>query len=373
MLARHVAAAAIAAALVSGCYSPSFRECAVACGANGECPGGSTCGADGFCHGARASQDCRELPGGDAGTSDPDAPLPEMCAAPMLLVSIENLSGSGGGRLARFSIDGQGFSRCADLPLASPQPLALAFVPPNRVAVAGREAVTLLDAETGETVWSSPFDADVVPRDALVVEEGALLRLAVGLDDPQSIDDIDPIELFDLDSGDPVGTFRPGLSTRGVARNPRAPGFLLRLRPGSFAAAEVDPFSGEILDDPPYVRDRSDSTLRTIAASFDRPPRIAWTGVRLSDDRDGVFYLSDPDTGASDQVALGPVRCDDAERSYLQAIPDTVVATRFFTVAEQGQVRQVLRFSSTGGACDLLLDGASLGPSTRIADLALIE
>jgi hypothetical protein len=40
----------VTALLVAGCYSPSIRDCSIACGADGSCPSGASCGADGLCH-----------------------------------------------------------------------------------------------------------------------------------------------------------------------------------------------------------------------------------------------------------------------------------------------------------------------------------
>jgi hypothetical protein len=250
----------------------------------------------------------------------------------------------------------------------------MAWVPPTRLAVASRTGLDLIDLETDESVFSSPFDTTVNPVDAAILEQGPLTTLAVSLFNPQTVDDIDPVNIHDLETGALLDSFDTGVSTRGVTRNPRDPSLLLRLRSDLFAAAELDPVSGAVFDTPPYVRARTDSVLRSIAASHGRPPRIAWTGIRLSDDRDGVFYFNDPDTGGDDNIALGPVRCGDGiDRTYLRAIPDPTQNTRFFAIAEEGGERAVLRFASTGGPCDVVLDGAILGGDGRISNLAAVE
>lgn len=372
--------ALLAVPWVASCYSPSFVECQVACGVGDDCPSGTSCGGDGFCHG-RGNEDviCPGPPPGDAGSDGggpvPDGPLPVDCPTPMLLVSIESFDNAGG-HVARFSLAGGDFTRCSDLTgqgTLDDQPLALAFVAPDRVAVAGRDKLDLIDANSDAVIWTSPFLATQVPLDALLVGEGPMSRIAVGLFNPQTTNDLDPVELFDLADGQPAGNLDTGISTRSVARDPRNPSLMLRLRPDMFSAAELDPFTGDQLDNPPYVAARSDSLLRTVQASFSRPPRIAWTGVRLNDNREGVYYLNDPDKGDNDQLPLGPIRCDDLDRTYLRAIPDPTLNTRFFAVSELDGSRQVVRFKSTGGACDVVLDGDELGPSRRIADLVAVE
>jgi hypothetical protein len=40
----------VAALTLAGCYSPSIRDCSVACARDLSCPAGTTCGADGLCH-----------------------------------------------------------------------------------------------------------------------------------------------------------------------------------------------------------------------------------------------------------------------------------------------------------------------------------
>jgi hypothetical protein len=65
-----LAAAAIAvAALASGCYQPSLRDCTVTCTGADDCAGDQVCGSDGYCALPEMAGNC-----GDAGGATADAP-----------------------------------------------------------------------------------------------------------------------------------------------------------------------------------------------------------------------------------------------------------------------------------------------------------
>ncbi len=67
-----VASTVIVLTMTTGCFSPSFSECAVQCGDQGSCPSGTSCLADGVCH-ASASDSLCSAPFEDSGNATPDA------------------------------------------------------------------------------------------------------------------------------------------------------------------------------------------------------------------------------------------------------------------------------------------------------------
>jgi hypothetical protein len=57
------------AAVVTACFSPQYRDCALACGANGACPDGLQCGEDGWCRLDRRAPACATLVNPDGSTA----------------------------------------------------------------------------------------------------------------------------------------------------------------------------------------------------------------------------------------------------------------------------------------------------------------
>lgn len=82
MSLRGSIAAAAAIALVSACYSPELRDCAVQCGPAGACADGLECGDDGFCHTPGSTDMCAAVDAGAtvADTADADPALPDATA-----------------------------------------------------------------------------------------------------------------------------------------------------------------------------------------------------------------------------------------------------------------------------------------------------
>lgn len=72
-------AAAAAALVLAGCYSPAVRDCTVSCQAPGDCAAGQVCGTDGMCAAPDVAGHCA-LVAPDAGVRV-DAPAPPRDAA----------------------------------------------------------------------------------------------------------------------------------------------------------------------------------------------------------------------------------------------------------------------------------------------------
>ncbi len=88
----------LAGLLLAGCYSPSLRDCTVACSSPGDCAGDQVCGNDGLCAAPGVAGQCGSLPNApiDAGLVDAepiepppgDAMPPPPDAPPGAMVSL---------------------------------------------------------------------------------------------------------------------------------------------------------------------------------------------------------------------------------------------------------------------------------------------
>ncbi|MBS1120439.1 MAG: hypothetical protein H6Q90_2667 [Deltaproteobacteria bacterium] len=350
-----------------GCW-PTLPNCAVQCGANDLCPDETACGTDGFCHtSATIDQDCTVAIDGSV---PPDSF--STCTPPILLVAVQDLTQQAVGRVLRFSIRNDGVTRCVgDLTgkdTLPTDPRALAWVPPDKVAVLSEQQIHLLDVQTNEQEWAAPISNSFgIPIDATLIGTDTP-SLLVGLLSKTS-SDLRFLETHRLDTGAFVDATT--LTTTGLARmtrNARDPSRMLTLKPGAFAAAEIDPVTGD-LQASPLVAEQPDTTLRTINSLFAPPVVLAWTGRQAADPRDGVFYFRD------ELGFLGPVRCDTSDRTYVDAVlnPDRSVGTRFFAITETPAGREVMHFASTGGFCDSIVEDASLRAGARISALAVVE
>lgn len=73
LLAGIVAAAGLA---LTGCYSPSLRDCTVSCGSASDCAAGQVCGADGMCASPAVAGRCAaQVDAGHDAPAHPDAAL----------------------------------------------------------------------------------------------------------------------------------------------------------------------------------------------------------------------------------------------------------------------------------------------------------
>jgi hypothetical protein len=364
-IARVLVSTTIVAAL--GC-KPTFRDCAVHCGINDLCPTDTRCGTDGFCHTPGTVEEaCAVVTDGAPG---PDAFA--QCTPPLLLVALQDLM-NGTGQIRRFSIGSDGVTRCSgDLPgkgTLDADVMALAWVPPQSVAIVTQTQIHLVDVQTDRVAWSIPVQSQQLglPVDATVIGT-TTPTLLVGLDSKlNSSPDARFVDTHRLDSGAFIASSTLAFDPERIARDPADPSRILTLKTGMFAAAETDPVSGMRLD-PPFVRDVTDVDLKTIRALFGPPTFVAWVGSPTGN-RDGIYYFRD---GLSN--AGGPIRCDATDRSYVDAVPDPDRSHfRFFAISDSASGREVVHFATTGGPCDPIVVGSMLGASLRIAAIGVID
>lgn len=366
-IARLLVATVTCVAVVA--CKPTFRDCAVRCGTNNLCPSDTTCGSDGFCHTpGTIEEECAFVP--DGTTTGPDAFA--QCTPPVLLVAIQDLM-NGTGRVLRFSIGPDSVTRCSGDLTANgtldADLMALAWVPPKSVAIVTQAQIHLVDVQTDSVAWTVPITSAAagLPVDATVIGTGTP-TLLVGLDSKQNaIPDVRLLDTYRLDTGAFMASSTLTFDPERMTRDPHDPSRILTLKTGLFSAAETDPVTGNRIS-PPLVPDVPTGNLHTIRALFDLPAFVAWAGSPAGN-RDGVYYFRD---GFS--VTLGPVRCDAATRTYVDAVPDPERDRfRFFAITELPGGRDVVHFASTGGPCDTIVAGSMLPTSSRIGAIGVVE
>jgi hypothetical protein len=298
------------------------------------------------------------------------------CAAPVLLVGLENLGGgaSAGGKVMRFSLSGTTVQTCSSLTGAGmlpAQPMAVAFVPPDGVAAATRDGLYLLNLD-GSVRWSRPHTQ--LPIDVFPIVDGTGDTLVAvgywhaGTSSPV-IDHVDahrdgtaPVFTWTMGGGFPLSS-----GVRAMTQSPRDPGRLFALdNPSSTtpaAAAEVNPFTPSKTAYVPYPAGQDLRTVYAFAqAGYNR---TVWV-----DETENAIYYARENTGNA--ALLGPIKCAGNTCMLKHAVPDPTNPTGFLALCETAGVeRDIVRFSSTGGTCDVIFPGVNAGANTRLSRLAV--
>jgi hypothetical protein len=306
--------------------------------------------------------------GGDMSSSEP------ACALPYLMVTVEHLSTlTGAGRVARLNL-GDGSlapTQCATLAaqgLMTQQPQSSAFTG-GRVAVLGFDGLQLLDPAIDSIVFTKPlqmnddFPVEVFP---LTRPNGDLL-VAAAWGTMLSPTTIARVDAWGLDgsmvSSWPTGNLTLGLDIIGMTRDPLAPTQLLACDVDNNTMAwAVDPWGGTKSS---LVGSGIPMPLSIFADVEGTQTRIAWVDSTAPS---AVYYYN----SAEGTGLFGPIRC--ANCTLLHAVPDPTDNLRFFGLCDGNTVdsRRVVRFSSSGGTCDTVLEGA-LFPSDRMSRLSVAQ
>jgi len=300
------------------------------------------------------------------------------CPRPQLLIGVENLNQSSNapGRVLRFSLAASGaLTACPTLSAqgALPhQPMAVAFLPPDAVAAATRDGLWVLGLDDVPRYTRAGSD---LPIDVFPIIEGTEQLAAVGYWNAGSSSPvIDRVEV-QRDSGPPVHTFRTNsagfplsFGVRSMTQSPLDPGRLLALENPSVgnpqAGADVDPFTNTKQGYVAYPAGRDLISVSSIVTAGLR--RTVWVAADLN----AIFYVRDQ--GASIPLS-GPIKCTTQTCNLVHAVPDPTDPVRFLALCEQAASveRSVVRFSSTGGTCDVVYNGALAGANTRLSRLAI--
>jgi hypothetical protein len=145
------ATGAAALALLAGCYSPSLRECTVACAGPSDCAPDQVCGSDGMCASPEMAGRCTMEP--DAGQMPMPMPMPDRpdagvpdAAAPDAQVVVR----------LRVQIDGKGSVQIdGRAPCSSQDPSHGNCMYDIPLGVAQRVQATAIDPDDVFTGWTS--------------------------------------------------------------------------------------------------------------------------------------------------------------------------------------------------------------------------
>ena len=307
--------------------------------------------------------------------ADADADGDEPCELPHLLVAVEGLNGAES-RVARVTLEGTP-TRCRDLTAGNDtygQPFAVAWLPPDNVAVAGTDGVAVVDALRDRESWSVSqygyFPRDVFPLQA---PDGELLVAVAVADvgrDSCGASQIRHLDTYAAADGEQnpdyqwrlnSGGFVLGLNVVSMTQHPSDPGTLLALKNSDYAAREVDPFTNSAGSEAYYGLPR-DSYLHSISSLYDDRStstlifRTVWAHCRTGER--SLLYFFNQSTTTTDSE--GQRRCSDRECIYIQAVPDPDNNWSFIAICEEEPgFRTIVR--AWGGACDTLLSEEALG------------
>lgn len=326
----------------------------------------------------------------DAGPAVADHCRPEPtcgdgCPMPWLLASVQDLSARRecGGQVLRVSVATERPCVCRSLVAggALPDvPMTVAFAPPNVVVVAAEDDVAVgVDADTDRVLFR--YGIAQQPRDSFFLHDASgAARIAVGVSrrgDTQvrQVYFIDPAT--GAGSSEMASALGLGLSDASITHSTADRSWLRALAPnGGYAAADVDPWTGTRMSDPPYVRTTSGSFLRTIYSFWSGGRhRTAWTGTRS--DMPGrpseVYQIADPVQRPDSAMPDGDVCTEgddglayDVTCDFAHAVPDPTTAGKVFALCVVGEDRRLVHMRSAGESCATVVEHADLFDGARI-------
>jgi hypothetical protein len=329
--------------------------------------------------GASSTYDLLGVPPG----TDLAAPSKDNCGHPQLLVAVENLhdpnSGALGGKVARLALgDGSKLpTSCATLSasaLIDAHPLAVTWVPPSSIAAATSNGLYVLNPTTDTILWKN---SDNPPLDVFTMHSpsGATLVALVISNSAGTGSDGSAIHTYDL-MGNPVNVWKLdvgigsdelpiGIEIWSITPSPLDPSHLFAAGGSTNSPAwDVD----TINKTKSSYRPDNGTTMGTIYSIASK--RTAWSTKYQKPS--AVYYTSEPNTTTT--ALSGPIRCTPGCDTILHVVPDPTESDRFLALcdaATMGGPRQIVRFTTAGGACEKVIDDAALGIQLQMARLAI--
>lgn len=316
------------------------------------------------------------------------------CPLPWLLASVEDLGGECGGQVWRWSLAGRDDEYCACTPLDAggrmPQyPFAVGFVPPQTVVVAAEsDRVVAIDALTDSVQWERSYEWQ--PADVFAIEDDAGRSMVGVAGRMRGGSAIRAITFYDAaGAGDPIerfvnGDLPLGLSVSSVSQSSFDRRWFRALdEMGSYAAADVNPWTNERYMDPYHTTGRDGFYLHTIHSSYDGTwHRTVWTGERsdLDPRTYGVYRIARSDDVGDNRVPLSE-RCEenldgsdyDVDCVYLHAVADPRLNTSSIAICQHsGSERRIVRLHLTGG-CVTMAEQSAIHAGLRISKLGLAQ
>jgi len=310
------------------------------------------------------------------------------CAAPVLLVGVENLHNgdTGGGRVARLTLTASGARMCTTLSgqgLIGPQPLAVAGFS-GGIAAAAIDALYVVDPANDTIKWSKPAPqvTGSLPLDAfsiLTPQGGPVIAVAYGMaGNPSSIREFDA---FDESGSDEPATMWPwciqgtsctqlplSLGILSASATPTDLTHFIVLDDATPAAAwEVDPWTQTKTQ---YVGSYMGSLSSIYAVVSAGKARYAW--LDESDAAGAIKYATDSGSGPS--TMGGPIKCQSGCATLLHVVPDPTTPDGYFALCDGATVdaRSVVRIDGSS-SCTTVLDGKAFGAESRLSRLGILQ
>jgi len=301
-----------------------------------------------------------------------------VCAPPLLLIPVENVSGSSNGGRVQVMTLGDGTNTPQTCRVLSAQgnltaqPMSAAMVDPGKLAVEGIDDLQLIDAQNDVILWSKGNSAPDFPRDVFALQhpDGRHLVAAAWASTSTSTVLIDRVDAWDQ-GGTAVKSWALnstdiplGLGITGMCAYPGTPTHFLALDVDNNQWAwDVDPWGAAKTGRNGMM---SGSPQSIYADVWMGEVRTAWLD---SGGSTSVVYNND----ANGTSLLGPISC--AGCTLVHVVPDPTLNTRFFGLCDgpSPDARRVVIFKSTGGTCDTILDGAAFGAQSRLSRLAVSQ
>jgi hypothetical protein len=302
------------------------------------------------------------------------------CPRPVLLAGVENLnqSSSAPGRVMRFSLGtGGAFTECSTLSaggMLPHQPMAVAFVAPDAVAAATRDGLWVIGIDDKERWHTSSSE---LPIDVFPLQGSGETLVAVGYWQAGSASPvIDRVDAHRAPGGAPVHTWRTNTAgfpvssgARSMSQSPLDPTRLFALdnpsAGGPAAAANVDPFGNSKQTYVSYPTGRD--LISMYAFSLGGYNRVVWVDAGAN-----TIYYTRENNGVP--ALSGPIKCNGLACNLVHAVPDPTDPVRFIALCAAtgaSTTRDIVRFSSTGGSCDVLYAGVTAGTNTRLSRLGI--
>jgi len=310
------------------------------------------------------------------------------CAAPLLLVGVENLHNgdTGGGRVARIALTASGQKQCTTLSgqgLIGPQPLAVAGFS-GGIGAAAIDALYVVDPSTDTIKWSKPAPQvqGWLPLDAfsILTPQGMpVIAVAYGMSgNPSTIREFDA---FDESGNDEPSTMWPwciqgtscatiplSLGILSVSATPTDLTHFIVLDSATPAAAwDVNPWTQSKTS---YVGSYMGQLASIYAVVSGGKARYAW--LDQTDAAGAIKYATDSGSGPS--TIGGPIKCASGCATLLHVVPDPTTPDGYFALCDGATVdaRTVVRIDGTL-TCTQILDGKTFGAESRLSRLGILQ
>ncbi len=301
------------------------------------------------------------------------------CPRPVLLAGVENLnqSSSTPGKVLRFSLSASGqVTPCPTLTaggLLPHQPMAVSFIAPDMVAAATRDGLWVLGLDD-QVRWHT--NTSDLPIDVFPLIAGPETLVAVGYwmagSSSPVIDRVDAHR----DQGAPAYTWRTNTAqfplsfgVRAMVASPLDPGRIFALdnpSTGSPAAAtDVNPFANTKQTYVPYPS--GPDLISMYAFWLGGYRRTVWVDAGAN----AIYYTRENNGNPG---LSGPIKCTTQTCNLVHAVPDPTDPVRFLALCANptsSVEHDIVRFSSTGGPCDIIYSATTAGANTRISRLAI--